>query len=123
MKLFLVFAAVLIAVSANNGNEYKFEIKHEHHGGSEGGHEGLGSGISSYGHEGDHYHVPSYKFMYGDNDHHMHDHKPQFEHRANEKVSGEYTLDESDGTKRIVKYHADAMGFHAKFESVGQANL
>ncbi|KAL7012309.1 hypothetical protein ACKWTF_014758 [Chironomus riparius] len=74
-------------------------------------------------HEGkDYYHHPSYKFEYGVNDPHTHDHKSQWEHRDGDVVKGEYTLDEADGTKRVVKYHADdKTGFTAHVERIGHA--
>lgn len=50
------------------------------------------------------------------------DHKSHWEHRDGDKVQGEYTLDEADGTKRIVSYHADGKtGFHAEVKRVGHA--
>ncbi|XP_070505583.1 cuticle protein 19-like [Chironomus tepperi] len=71
----------------------------------------------------DYYHHPSYKFEYGVHDPHTHDHKSQWETRDGDVVKGEYTLDEADGTKRIVKYHADDKnGFNAKVERVGHAH-
>ncbi len=70
----------------------------------------------------DFYHHPAYKFEYGVHDPHTHDHKSQWEHRDGDKVTGEYTLDEADGTKRVVSYHADGKtGFHAKVERIGHA--
>lgn len=68
------------------------------------------------------HHYPSYKFEYGVKDPHTHDHHSQWEHRDGDTVHGEYTLDEADGTKRVVKYHADKLtGFHAHVEKIGHA--
>ena len=54
---------------------------------------------------------------------HTKDHHSQWEHRDGDKVEGEYTLDEADGTKRVVKYHADKhSGFHAHVERIGHAH-
>ena len=91
--------------------------------------DGIGSEIG-YGSElggeygaGDYFHHPSYKFEYGVNDPHTHDHKSQWEIRDGDVVKGEYTLDEADGTKRLVKYHADSKtGFHAHVERIGHAH-
>lgn len=77
------------------------------------------------GYQEDHdkwHHHPSYKFEYGVNDPHTHDHHSQWEHRDGDTVHGEYSLDEADGTKRVVKYHADKLtGFHAHVERIGHA--
>ena len=85
---------------------------------------GIGSWEGGAGIHGDyHHHYPSYKFEYGVNDPHTHDHKSQWEKRDGDKVVGEYTLDEADGTKRIVSYHADGKtGFHAEVKRVGHAH-
>lgn len=46
-----------------------------------------------------------------------------WEHRDGDKVHGEYTLDEADGTKRVVKYSADKhSGFTAHVERIGHAD-
>ncbi|XP_053689570.1 cuticle protein 19-like [Sabethes cyaneus] len=59
------------------------------------------------GHE-DHYHTyPKYKYEYGVKDHHTKDHKSQWESRDGDHVKGQYTLDEADGTHRIVDYSSD----------------
>jgi Insect cuticle protein len=88
---------------------------------------GYGStGIESYGDGGDHkdyYAYPKYKFEYGVKDPHTGDHKSQWETRDGDVVKGEYTLDEADGTKRVVEYHADGKtGFHAKVKKIGHAH-
>ncbi|CAG9810897.1 unnamed protein product [Chironomus riparius] len=73
--------------------------------------------------KGDFHAYPKYKFEYGVNDPHTHDHKSQWEHRDGDVVKGEYTLDEADGTKRVVKYHADdKTGFTAHVERIGHAS-
>ncbi|XP_055604486.1 adult-specific cuticular protein ACP-20-like [Uranotaenia lowii] len=86
----------------------------------EGGHDGGHGGH----HEHHDYHShPSYKFEYGVKDHKTGDHKSQWEHRDGDVVKGEYTLDEADGTKRIVQYNSDKHnGFQAHVTRVGHAN-
>jgi hypothetical protein len=74
-----------------------------------------------------HYHHSLLLFFniteYGVHDPKTHDHKSQWEHRDGDKVHGEYTLDEADGTKRIVKYSSDKHGgFTAHVERVGHAH-
>jgi hypothetical protein len=95
---------------------------------------GLGFGSSSaLGNDGyesyagdynkDFYAYPKYKFEYGVKDPHTGDHKSQWEIRDGDVVKGEYTLDEADGTKRVVEYHADGKsGFHAKVKKIGHAH-
>ena len=119
----------MVAASAfpSAGHDYKFEVKHDHHHGA--GSSWQQSGIAS-GSEGgsdykgsDFYAYPKYKFEYGVKDAHTHDHKSQWEQRDGDKVIGEYTLEEADGTTRKVSYHADAKsGFHAKVERIGHAH-
>jgi hypothetical protein len=75
------------------------------------------------GHGHDYYHHPSYKFEYGVKDPKTGDHHSQWEHRDGDKVQGEYTLDEADGTKRVVKYSSDKhTGFQAHVEKIGHAH-
>lgn len=65
---------------------------------------------------------PKYEYKYGVKDGHTHDHKSQQEHRDGDKVHGEYTLKEADGTLRTVKYVADKHnGFHAEVTRSGHA--
>jgi hypothetical protein len=71
----------------------------------------------------DYYAYPKYKFEYGVKDPHTHDHKSQWEDRDGDVVKGEYTLDEADGTKRVVSYHAsDKTGFEAVVKKIGHAH-
>jgi hypothetical protein len=71
----------------------------------------------------DYYAYPKYKFEYGVSDPVTGDNKNQWEIRDGDFVQGEYSLDEPDGTKRIVSYHADdATGFHAIVKKIGVAN-
>jgi hypothetical protein len=68
----------------------------------------------------DFYAYPKYKFEYGVKDAHTGDHKSQWEIRDGDVVKGEYTLDEADGTKRVVEYHADdKTGFNAIVKKIG----
>ena len=78
----------------------------------------------SHGHE-EHYpdHHPSYKFEYGVKDPKTGDHKSQWEHRDGDVVKGEYTLDEADGTHRIVEYSSDKKnGFNAVVKKIGHSH-
>lgn len=64
-------------------------------------------------HGGDHGHhekpnFPTYKFGYGVRDQYTHDYKGQWEHRDGDVVKGQYTIDEPDGTHRLVEYSSDA---------------
>ena len=119
----------------NNGPSVKISVGHD--AGSASGHgEGLGAHatVDSYGHGGaeaghddghghEDYHAhPAYKFEYGVKDTKTGDHKAAWEHRDGDKVVGEYSLDEADGTKRIVKYTSDKHnGFQAAVETIGHA--
>ena len=102
------------------------EEGHYEGGHSEGGHEAL-PGAGSWGHGGgDHDHVeyadhhPEYKFEYGVKDGHTKDHHSAWEHRDGDVVKGEYSLDEADGTKRIVSYTSDKKnGFQAVVHRLG----
>jgi Insect cuticle protein len=96
------------------GSSYHSEASHGHH-----GHESAG-----HGHE-EHYpdHHPSYKFEYGVKDPKTGDHKSQWETRNGDVVKGEYTLDEADGTHRIVEYSSDKKnGFNAVVKKIGHAS-
>lgn len=81
--------------------------------------------VNQENHQDDHdkwHHHPSYTFEYGVKDPHTHDHHSQWEHRDGDTVHGEYTLDEADGTKRVVTYSADKLtGFHAHVQRIGHA--
>ena len=114
MKTIFAFA-LLIAAATAYGHGSSYVLRNDHN-------------VAGYSHEGhydnskDYFHHPSYKFEYGVNDPHTHDHKSQWEVRDGDVVKGEYTLDEADGTKRVVKYHADGKtGFHAHVERIGHA--
>lgn len=55
-------------------------------------------------------------------DPHTGDHKSQWEVRDGDFVEGEYSLDEPDGTTRIVRYTSDKHnGFRAVVKKVGKA--
>ncbi|KAL9700002.1 hypothetical protein quinque_003443 [Culex quinquefasciatus] len=64
-----------------------------------------------------------YKFEYGVKDPHTGDHKSQWEIRDGKHgLKGGYTLDEADGTKRVVQYKADKWnGFQAIVKRIGHA--
>ncbi|KAK4881349.1 hypothetical protein RN001_004668 [Aquatica leii] len=57
---------------------------------------------------------PQYSYSYGVNDAFTGDSKSQFESRSGDFVKGQYSLLESDGTKRVVDYASDPVnGFNA----------
>ncbi|KAI4469596.1 structural contituent of cuticle [Holotrichia oblita] len=67
----------------------------------------------------DYYAHPKYHYDYAVHDLHTHDIKSQWETRDGDKVKGEYTVTEPDGTKRIVSYTADNHnGFNAVVKNV-----
>ncbi|XP_021695228.1 cuticle protein 19 [Aedes aegypti] len=71
----------------------------------------------------DYYSYPKYKYEYGVKDLYTHDHKSQWEHRDGDHVKGQYTLDEADGTHRIVDYSSDhKTGFQPHVQRVGHAH-
>jgi Insect cuticle protein len=128
MNILTIFLALalMIAYAAAHGESYVKRhddfghhtvVHHGHGGGKEGAHGG--------GHDDhhDYHHHPSYKFEYGVKDAKTKDHHSQWEHRDGDKVTGEYTLDEADGTKRVVKYSSDKKtGFQAHVERIGHAH-
>ncbi|XP_058120935.1 adult-specific cuticular protein ACP-20-like [Anopheles ziemanni] len=69
----------------------------------------------------DYYAYPKYQFEYGVKDPITGDHKSQWEMRDGDIVKGAYTLDEPDGTQRIVEYRADDKnGFVAIVKKIGK---
>ncbi|XP_035787918.1 uncharacterized protein LOC118464582 [Anopheles albimanus] len=99
----LTVACLVVATSANywGGVGYGYQADHGHH---------------------DYYSHPSYKFEYGVKDPHTGDHKSQWEHRDGDVVKGSYTLEEADGTHRVVEYSSDKHnGFQAHVKRVGHA--
>uniref|UniRef100_A0A0K8VMN5 Adult-specific cuticular protein ACP-20 n=1 Tax=Bactrocera latifrons TaxID=174628 RepID=A0A0K8VMN5_BACLA len=85
------------------------------------GHYGYGSHDHHYEHHEPH-HYPKYTFEYGVKDAHTGDHKSQWEHRDGDHVKGGYTLEEADGTTRVVEYTADDHnGFNAVVKKIGHA--
>ncbi|XP_061395409.1 cuticle protein 19-like [Musca vetustissima] len=124
------------------GSSYSTVVKHDipiyyPHGDikySSGGHYDLGynGGYGGYldkgygyaGHLGklDYYKYPKYQFDYGVKDLKTGDIKNQWEHRDGGLVKGGYSLKESDGTTRVVEYHADDHnGFNAVVKKIGHA--
>lgn len=82
---------------------------------------GHGGGEGKHGEEPHHH--PAYKFEYGVNDPKTGDVHSHWEHRDGDVVKGEYTLNEADGTKRVVEYHADhKSGFNAIVKNIGHAH-
>uniref|UniRef100_A0A182JM23 Uncharacterized protein n=1 Tax=Anopheles atroparvus TaxID=41427 RepID=A0A182JM23_ANOAO len=124
-KLLLVSLALLAVALAYEHHGFVSEVKHIPYkyyggGGIGGGQGGFEEGIGGY--EGkDYYAYPKYKFEYGVKDYHTGDHKSQWEVRDGDVVKGEYTLQEPDGSTRIVKYHADSKnGFEAIVKNIGK---
>ncbi|XP_019532757.3 cuticle protein 19-like [Aedes albopictus] len=74
-------------------------------------------------HDGDYHNShPKYKFRYGVKDGYTHDHKSAWEHRDGDVVKGQYTLDEADGTHRVVDYSSDhKSGFQVHVQRNGKA--
>ncbi|XP_058053968.1 cuticle protein 19-like [Anopheles bellator] len=71
----------------------------------------------------EHHDYPKYKFEYGVKDPHTGDHKSQWEVRDGDVVKGAYTLEEADGTHRVVEYKSDSHnGFEANVKKVGHAH-
>ncbi|XP_021698042.1 adult-specific cuticular protein ACP-20-like [Aedes aegypti] len=125
----VVALAFLGAALAYEHHGFISEVKHIPYkwyggggeGGMMGGFGGSEGGIGIGGGE-EYYSYPKYKYEYGVKDYHTGDHKSQWEMRDGDVVKGEYTLDEADGTKRIVEYHADSKnGFEAKVKNIGHA--
>ena len=113
MKAIAIFLALVAVAAAYPGHGSSYVSRKD-------------ANIAGHGHGGDHHdyhHHPAYKFEYGVKDPKTKDHHSQWEHRDGDKVHGEYTLDEADGTKRIVKYSSDKHGgFTAHVERVGHAH-
>jgi len=124
-SLTIIIGFALIALAAAHGGS-SYVKRHDDHGHHTEIHHS-GKGDSGHGghddHHVDYHHHPSYKFEYGVKDPKTKDHHSQWEHRDGDKVTGEYTLDEADGTKRVVKYSSDKhSGFQAHVERIGHAN-
>ncbi|XP_011256320.1 cuticle protein 7 [Camponotus floridanus] len=72
--------------------------------------------------EHDYYSHPRYTFNYGVHDPHTGDVKTQHEVRDGDVVHGSYSVNEPDGSVRIVEYTADDHnGFNAIVKKVGPA--
>ncbi|KAG5673177.1 hypothetical protein PVAND_003244 [Polypedilum vanderplanki] len=143
MKFLVILGAFVIAAAAfphELSHGYKVEVKHDihhphhqiahpiiddysHHHHSAPIHEHPADYYDHHHHEHEDFHAyPKYKFEYGVKDAHTGDHKSQWEIRDGDVVKGEYTLDEADGTKRIVSYEAnDKTGFNAVVKKIGHA--
>ncbi|XP_071052706.1 cuticle protein 7-like [Onthophagus taurus] len=81
------------------------------------------SSVPTYNqHEEKEYGPAQYEFKYSVEDKQTGDIKSQHEVRNGDKVQGEYSLHEADGTIRTVKYSADKhSGFNAVVERTGHA--
>ncbi|XP_015117154.1 cuticle protein 7 [Diachasma alloeum] len=80
-------------------------------------------GSYHHGHDHHDHHAPAkYAFNYGVNDPHTGDVKSQHEERDGDVVKGSYSLNEPDGTIRVVDYTADPHnGFNAVVKKIGHA--
>ncbi|KAG7204443.1 hypothetical protein KM043_004879 [Ampulex compressa] len=86
----------------------------------------LDHGLHGYNHHSDHEHDyysrPKYTFNYGVHDPHTGDVKTQHEVRDGDVVHGSYSVNEPDGSVRIVEYTADDQnGFNAVVKKLGPA--
>ncbi|CAH0384932.1 unnamed protein product [Bemisia tabaci] len=64
---------------------------------------------------------PAYKFAYNVQDPHTYDVKSQEESRDGDNVQGVYTVNEADGSKRVVHYADNGHGFEAVVSKEGGA--
>lgn len=136
--LFQIFFAVFAAATAGKivqPSGYKVEVKHDYYPGKhhesihqipiathEVGHHGAYEQYAPDHHQ-DYYAYPKYKFKYGVKDPHTGDHKSHWEIRDGDVVKGEYSLDEADGTTRVVQYTSDKHnGFNAVVKKIGKAH-
>uniref|UniRef100_A0AAG5DG08 Uncharacterized protein n=1 Tax=Anopheles atroparvus TaxID=41427 RepID=A0AAG5DG08_ANOAO len=121
-KLSFALLALCGAALAYEHHGFVSEVKHipyKYFGGG-----GIGGGSEGGYEDKEYYAYPKYKFEYGVKDYHTGDHKSQWEVRDGDVVKGEYTLDEPDGSTRIVKYHADSKnGFEAIVKNIGKGGL
>jgi hypothetical protein len=121
MKFIILFALIAVA-AAHKGHSYDVKVHHVHHAAPIAHHQAEPAYYAGHDDSHDYHHHPSYKYEYGVHDPKTKDHKSQWEHRDGDKVTGEYTLDEADGTKRVVKYSSDKhSGFQAHVERIGHA--
>ncbi|XP_058788800.1 adult-specific cuticular protein ACP-20-like [Phymastichus coffea] len=75
-----------------------------------------------HGHHGDYHGYPKYAYNYGVNDPHTGDVKSAYEERDGDVVKGSYSVNEPDGTIRVVEYTADDHnGFQAVVKKIGHA--
>jgi len=118
-----LLCVLLVVVVPNVIGKQGYSHQHVHnpgyggHGGHGGGY-GVGHGGGHGG--GDYYAHPKYSFSYGVNDHYTGDIKQQHETRDGGVVKGQYSLVEPGGGHRVVTYHADHTGFHAKVHRTPQ---
>ncbi|XP_012159793.1 adult-specific cuticular protein ACP-20-like [Ceratitis capitata] len=130
----IVIAAALFGIASagyapiGHATSYVSRVQHTvHHQGAleNGSHGNYGHGEYNHhlGHQHEPHHYPKYSFEYGVKDAHTGDHKSQWEHRDGDHVKGTYTLEEADGTTRVVEYTADDHnGFNAVVKKIGHAH-
>ncbi|XP_066254830.1 adult-specific cuticular protein ACP-20-like [Euwallacea similis] len=108
-----VFVLLCLAALASAGTSH---VSSSQGGGGGGGGGGHGHHIIEF------YSFPHYEYKYEVHDPHHHDVHEHHEKRYGDKVEGEYSLHDPDGTIRIVKYEADHKnGFNAHVERKGHA--
>ena len=123
----ILLALAVIAAASAHGHGSSYVKRTDHHGHHTeikvaAAHHGDGHGHGGHEAHTDYVHHPAYKYEYGVHDPKTKDHHSQWEHRDGDVVKGEYTLDEADGTKRVVKYSSDKKGgFTAHVERIGHA--
>lgn len=124
------YAHFNIESDGHHGGEEEHSFEGEHHFGNEHhfsgeehhfGEEDLGGYHEHEHHEVINHHAPAhYEYKYGVNDPHTKDNKEAWETREGDVVKGSYSLDEPDGSKRIVDYTADKHnGFSAVVKKIG----
>ncbi|XP_075970771.1 larval cuticle protein A2B-like [Anticarsia gemmatalis] len=95
--------------SLSSKNEVHQKIQLQHH-------------KAHHKHDTDYYAHPKYEYAYEVVDQQTHDHKFQHEAREGDAVKGIYSVQQPDGTLRIVEYYADKkIGFNANVKYEGHA--
>ncbi|KAF5307769.1 hypothetical protein FQR65_LT06640 [Abscondita terminalis] len=122
-KFALISCAVVACFAQHGSYGHEASSYASHSLGNDHGHHQISHNQGhDHGHHVDYYAHPKYHFKYGVSDHHTHDHHSQQESRDGDAVHGEYSLHESDGTIRVVKYTADHKnGFNAEVIRKGHA--
>ncbi|XP_050075772.1 cuticle protein 8-like [Anopheles maculipalpis] len=124
--MFKLFASVCLVALVHGAHikqhtSYETVVQHEPIETSHYQLEEVDAGKASGEESQDYYAYPKYQYEYGVKDPLTGDHKSQWEMRDGDIVKGSYTLDEPDGTQRIVEYRADDKnGFVAIVKKIGK---